>query len=169
LALISSASTALADVNHDGYLDVVISNDLPDRKLTYLNDGKGNFHVSGTFGDPKWPTRETKGPRPKSQANAILTVFCHAGGKIKLTLCPKVASPDGFWASQDSWSSVMIRIPWLTAAVMLTVVGTGSHSRAQESADVKIESAIVKAGETVEFTGIHCDRGSTYEYRRLRH
>src|ERR1022692_1034447 len=50
-------SAALADVNHDGYLDVVISNDQPDRKLIYLNDGKGNFHVSGTFGDPKWPTR----------------------------------------------------------------------------------------------------------------
>ena len=49
-------SAALADVNHDGYLDVVISNDEPDRKLIYLNDGKGNFHVSGTFGDPKWPT-----------------------------------------------------------------------------------------------------------------
>jgi hypothetical protein len=50
-------SAALADVNHDGYLDVVISNDQPDRKLIYLNDGKGNFHVSGTFGDPQWPTR----------------------------------------------------------------------------------------------------------------
>jgi hypothetical protein len=50
-------SAALADVNRDGYLDVVISNDEPDRKLIYLNDGKGNFHVSGTFGDPKWPTR----------------------------------------------------------------------------------------------------------------
>jgi hypothetical protein len=50
-------SAALADVNRDGYLDVVISNDQPDRKLIYLNDGKGNFHVSGTFGDPRWPTR----------------------------------------------------------------------------------------------------------------
>ena len=36
---------------------MVISNDQPDGKLVYLNDGKGNFHVSGTFGDPKWPTR----------------------------------------------------------------------------------------------------------------
>ena len=50
-------SSALADVDQDGHLDVVISNDQPDRKLVYLNDGKGNFHVSGTFGDPKWPTR----------------------------------------------------------------------------------------------------------------
>lgn len=50
-------SAALADVNHDGHLDVVISNDSPDRKLIYLNGGRGNFRVSGTFGDPKWPTR----------------------------------------------------------------------------------------------------------------
>ena len=49
-------SAALADVDQDGHLDVVISNDQPDGKLVYLNDGKGNFHVSGTFGDPKWPT-----------------------------------------------------------------------------------------------------------------
>ncbi len=50
-------SAALADVDRDGHLDVVISNDQPDRKLIYLNDGKGHFRESGTFGDPKWPTR----------------------------------------------------------------------------------------------------------------
>jgi hypothetical protein len=50
-------SAALADVNRDGYLDVVISNDAPDRKLVYLNDGKGNFKIAGTFGDPDWVTR----------------------------------------------------------------------------------------------------------------
>jgi len=50
-------SAALADVDQDGHLDVVISNDQPDRKLIYLNDGKGNFHISGTFGDAKWSTR----------------------------------------------------------------------------------------------------------------
>jgi hypothetical protein len=50
-------SVALADVDQDGHVDVVISNDQPDRKLIYLNDGKGNFHVAGTFGDPTWPTR----------------------------------------------------------------------------------------------------------------
>jgi hypothetical protein len=50
-------SAALADVDGDGKLDVVISNDQPDPKLIYLNDGKGNFKVAGTFGDPQWPTR----------------------------------------------------------------------------------------------------------------
>jgi hypothetical protein len=41
----------------NGHLDMVLSNDQPDPKLILLNDGKGNFTVGGTYGDPKWPTR----------------------------------------------------------------------------------------------------------------
>jgi hypothetical protein len=52
-----SYSGTLADVNGDGYLDVVISNDAPDPKRVYLNDGRGNFHVGSTYGQPTWPTR----------------------------------------------------------------------------------------------------------------
>jgi hypothetical protein len=50
-------SAALADLDGDGSLDIVVSNDRPDRKLVYLNDGKGKFHVAGTFGQPDWSTR----------------------------------------------------------------------------------------------------------------
>lgn len=50
-------SAALADVDGDGKLDIVVSNDDPDRKLVYRNDGKGHFTEFGTFGDPKWSTR----------------------------------------------------------------------------------------------------------------
>ncbi|MGH7968941.1 MAG: FG-GAP repeat domain-containing protein, partial [Limisphaerales bacterium] len=50
-------SAALADVNQDGCLDVVVSNDRPDGKLVYLGDGRGKFQVAGTFGQPEWPTR----------------------------------------------------------------------------------------------------------------
>jgi hypothetical protein len=50
-------SAALADLDGDADLDIVVSNDKPDRKLIYLNDGKGKFHVSGTFGEPEWNTR----------------------------------------------------------------------------------------------------------------
>jgi FG-GAP-like repeat len=50
-------TAALADLDGDGDLDVVVSNDAPDRKLLYFNDGKGRFTVSGTWGDPKWSTR----------------------------------------------------------------------------------------------------------------
>src|SRR5579862_1970994 len=50
-------SAALADVDGDGHLDVVVSNDEPDRKLVYRNDGKGRFTEIGTFGEPSWPTR----------------------------------------------------------------------------------------------------------------
>ncbi|HOY12415.1 MAG TPA: VCBS repeat-containing protein, partial [Saprospiraceae bacterium] len=38
-------------------LDIAISNDSPDKKLIYNNDGKGNFTVGSEFGIPKWPTR----------------------------------------------------------------------------------------------------------------
>jgi hypothetical protein len=50
-------SAALADLNGDGSLDIVVSNDRPDEKRIYLNDGKADFRVAGTFGDPKWTTR----------------------------------------------------------------------------------------------------------------
>jgi hypothetical protein len=50
-------SAALADLDGDRDLDIVVSNDRPDKKLIYLNDGRGRFHVSGTFGEPAWNTR----------------------------------------------------------------------------------------------------------------
>jgi VCBS repeat protein len=50
-------TAALADLDGDQDLDVVVSNDAPDRKLLYFNDGKGRFLVAGTWGDPKWSTR----------------------------------------------------------------------------------------------------------------
>jgi hypothetical protein len=52
-----SYSGQLADLDGDGDLDVVISNDAPDPKLVYLNDGKGHFAAGSTFGRPDWETR----------------------------------------------------------------------------------------------------------------
>jgi hypothetical protein len=50
-------SAALADLDGDGRLDVVVSNDRPDKKIVYLNDGKGRFRATGTFGQAEWSTR----------------------------------------------------------------------------------------------------------------
>lgn len=50
-------TAALADLNGDGHLDVVVSNDKPDSKRIYLNDGKGRFRAAGTYGAPDWTTR----------------------------------------------------------------------------------------------------------------
>jgi hypothetical protein len=50
-------TAALADLDGDGDLDVVISNDAPDQKRLYVNDGKGRFAAAGTWGEPKWSTR----------------------------------------------------------------------------------------------------------------
>jgi VCBS repeat protein len=52
-----SYSGRLVDVDRDGDLDVVISNDTPDPKMVYINDGKGHFRVGSTYGRPKWETR----------------------------------------------------------------------------------------------------------------
>jgi hypothetical protein len=52
-----SYTGGLADFNGDGFLDIAVSNDDPDRKLIYFNDGKGNFTVGSEFGIPGWPTR----------------------------------------------------------------------------------------------------------------
>jgi hypothetical protein len=50
-------SGLLVDLDGDGDLDVVISNDDPDPKLVYLNDGNGHFSVGSTFGRAEWETR----------------------------------------------------------------------------------------------------------------
>jgi hypothetical protein len=47
----------LVDLDRDGDLDVVISNDTPDPKRIYLNDGNGRFREAGTYGRPEWSTR----------------------------------------------------------------------------------------------------------------
>ena len=50
-------SAVLVDLDADGDLDVVISNDDPDPKLIYLNDGNGNYTVGSEFGKPEWAIR----------------------------------------------------------------------------------------------------------------
>ena len=52
-----SYSGSLADMTKSGHRDIVLSNDSPDPKLILVNDGTGRFKVGGSYGDPKWPTR----------------------------------------------------------------------------------------------------------------
>jgi hypothetical protein len=52
-----SYSGHLVDIDGDGDLDVVLSNDAPDPKVVYMNDGKGHFQVGSTYGRPEWETR----------------------------------------------------------------------------------------------------------------
>jgi hypothetical protein len=52
-----SYSGVLLDLDRDGDLDVVVSNDLPDPKVVHLNDGTGRFTLGSTFGEPEWSTR----------------------------------------------------------------------------------------------------------------
>ncbi len=52
-----SYSGHLVDLDRDGDLDVVISNDDPDPKLVYLNDGTGHFAPGSNYGRAEWSTR----------------------------------------------------------------------------------------------------------------
>jgi hypothetical protein len=52
-----SYSGRLVDLDGDGDLDVVISNDAPSPKLVYLNDGAGHFTVGSTYDKPEWQMR----------------------------------------------------------------------------------------------------------------
>lgn len=52
-----SYATALGDLDGDGDLDIVVSNDNPDDKKVYRNEGSGRFAVAGTWGEPSWNTR----------------------------------------------------------------------------------------------------------------
>jgi hypothetical protein len=50
-------SSIIIDLDLDGDLDIVVSNDSPDPKITYLNDGNGGFYLGSEYGNPNWNTR----------------------------------------------------------------------------------------------------------------
>lgn len=52
-----SYGAVLGDLDGDGDLDMVVSNDNPDEKKVYRNEGGGRFAQAGTWGDPSWNTR----------------------------------------------------------------------------------------------------------------
>jgi hypothetical protein len=52
-----SYSGVLVDVDGDSALDIVVSNDRPDPKKIYRNNGTGRFTLVTTFGKPEWNTR----------------------------------------------------------------------------------------------------------------
>ncbi|KAI2510748.1 amine dehydrogenase [Fragilaria crotonensis] len=51
-----SYSAALADIDRDGRLDVVVSNERQETKWVYRNKGRARFNKTGTFGSPDWAT-----------------------------------------------------------------------------------------------------------------
>jgi len=50
-------SSVLSDLDLDGDLDLIVSNDSPDPKITYLNNGNGGFDLGSEFGNSDWATR----------------------------------------------------------------------------------------------------------------
>ena len=80
---------------------MVLSNDEPDPKVVFLNDGKGNFTVGGTYGDPKWSTRNAAvgdlngaGYPDIAVANRGMTSYvCMDDGKLHFDCRPLSDSP----------------------------------------------------------------------------
>lgn len=52
-------SMSAADMDSDGDLDLVVSNDRPDSNYILFNDGLGEFGNRMDFGDADWPTRNS--------------------------------------------------------------------------------------------------------------
>lgn len=50
---------ALGDIDLDGDVDLLVSNDRPDEKKILSNNGRGVFSLTGTWGDPAWNTRNS--------------------------------------------------------------------------------------------------------------
>jgi FG-GAP-like repeat len=96
-----SYSGSLADMTMSGHLDIVLSNDRPDPKLVLLNDGTGHFKVGGTYGEPKWPTRNAAvgdlngdGYPDIAVANRGTTSYiCYNDGKVHFQCKPLRNTP----------------------------------------------------------------------------
>lgn len=80
-------SAALADLDGDGSLDLVVSNDRPDRKVIYLNDGHGNYRTVGTFGRAEWPTRYITVADPNGDGHPDIIVANRSSNPAKPVPC----------------------------------------------------------------------------------
>ena len=80
-------SAVLVDLDQDDDLDVVVSNDSPDKKLIYINDGQAVFRVAGTWGSPQWNTRnasvaDLNGDMNRDGASDIVIGYATAPGSV---------------------------------------------------------------------------------------
>jgi hypothetical protein len=98
---VKSFSASLADMTKSGHLDIVLSNDEPDPKLILVNDGTGHFRIGGTYGDPKWSTRNAvvgdlngDGYPDIAVANRSMSSYvCFNDGKLHFDCQPLKDSP----------------------------------------------------------------------------
>ena len=110
---VKSYSGSLADMTKSGHLDIVLSNDSPDPKLILVNDGTGHFKVGGTYGDPKWPTRNAAvgvlngdGYPDIAVANRGATSYvCYNDGKLHFKCNPLRDTPSAASILMRTWTA----------------------------------------------------------------
>jgi hypothetical protein len=162
-------SAALADLDGDGDLDIVVSNDEPDRKLLYRNDGKGRFTEAGTFGDPKWSTRyvtladlngdgfpdivaANRGNPPKSLAPSFICLNDRKGAFPVCEALPTESATSIVAADFDGDAALDLFVPHRDGGQSLMLWNDGK-SRFAASTKVGPPAAWARIGAAGDFDG----------------
>ncbi len=160
-------SAALADLDRDGDLDVVVSNDAPDRKLVYLNDGQGRFTEHGTFGEPRWTTRYVTladlngdGAPDIIAANrggnqSVPSFICWNDGTARFTTCdplPAMSATAIVAADLDADGAVDLFMPHRDGGQSLILWNDG-RGRFPQSTPTGPDRASARLGIAADFDG----------------
>ena len=125
-----SYSGRLVDLDGDGDLDVVISNDTPSPKLVYLNDGTGHFTVGSTYGRPEWQMRNATvanmngdGRPDIITANRVITAADFNGDGLLDLLVPHRNGGQGYvyFGAKDADLAHLRRVPFGPATARIRV------------------------------------------------
>lgn len=106
-----SYSGVLVDMDNDGDLDIVVSNDDPDPKVVHLNDGTGRYTLGSTFGEPDWSTRHVAIADLNQDGFPDAILANRTGGNSGFNyICPGIAggafSPDCVGFSRESATTI---------------------------------------------------------------
>ena len=162
-------SAALADIDGDGDLDVIVSNDEPDRKLVYKNDGKGHFTEAGSFGDSAWSTRyvtladvngdnypdivvANRGPGPQSPRPSFVCLNDAKGGFPSCQPLPTESATSIVAADFDGDGALDLFVPHRDGGQSILLWNDGK-GRFPTSTKVGQAATWVRIGAAADFDG----------------
>jgi len=162
-------SAALADLDQDGDLDIVVSNDDPDRKLVYKNDGQARFTEAGSFGDQAWSTRyvtladlnddrypdvvaANRGGGPQSPVPSFVCLNDGKGGFPACEPLPTQSATSIVAADFDGDGALDLYVPHRDGGQSILLWNDGK-GRFPESTKVGPATASVRIGAAGDFDG----------------